>query len=88
MPAPALAAILLGLGLSAGLVACGGAQESEAPPQPVVQKTVDTDRYSGVSEAQAVLISDATAWDALWARHKREQDPAPRPPSIDFSQQM
>jgi hypothetical protein len=46
------------------------------------------DRYSGVSEAQTVLISDASAWEALWAKHKREQDPVPRPPSIDFSQQM
>ena len=84
LPAPALAAILLCFSLAA----CGGAQESEAPPQPVAQKTVDMDRYSGVSEAQTVLISDATAWDTLWAKHKREQDPVPRTPSIDFSQQM
>lgn len=90
-PAPTAilrAAILLGLGLSAALAGCGGAQESEAPPQPLAQKTVDMDRYSGVTEAQTVLISDATAWQDLWARHKREQDPVPRKPSIDFSQQM
>ena len=87
-PAPALAAFLLGFGLSVGLSACGGAQESEAPPQPVAQKTVDTDRYSGVAEARTVLISDAAAWEALWTEHKREQDPVPRRPSVDFSQQM
>lgn len=88
LPAPSLALILLCIGLSAGLSACGGAQESDTPPQPVAQKTVDTDRYSGVAEARTVLVSDATAWAALWADHKREQDPVPRTPSVDFSQQM
>lgn len=88
LPATALAAILLGSSLSAGLAACGGAQESEAPPQFMAQKTVDVDRYSGVSDTRTVLVSDATAWDTLWAEHKREQSPVPRTPSIDFSQQM
>jgi len=85
-PAPAL--ILPAIVLCMGLSACGGAQESDPPPQPVAHKTVDTDRYSGVSEARTVLISDSSAWIDLWAQHKREQSPVPRAPSVDFSQQM
>jgi hypothetical protein len=84
---PAFAALLLCAGFAASLAACGG-QESDTPVQPVAQKVVDTDRYSGVPEARTALVSDATAWADLWGSHKQGQDVAAYPPTIDFSRQM
>jgi hypothetical protein len=74
--------------LCLALAACGGAQEPEASQQTLAHKAVDSERYSGVTEPRTVVIADAAAWAALWEEHTREQDPAPRAPSIDFSQQM
>jgi hypothetical protein len=70
------------------LAACGDGHDAEGPQQVLDHKTVDAQRYSGITEARTVVIADAAAWAALWEHHVREQNPVPRAPSVDFSQQM
>lgn len=43
--------------------------------------------FSGVKEARQVVVTDAAAWNALWAEHSAGRNPAPAP-QVDFSKHM
>lgn len=83
-----LAAGLL-IALLALLAGCGGAGP-KGPAAPALQTvsftTLLKGAYSGITDRQAVLITDEAAWQAHWRRHASRQVPVPPAPPFDFSQ--
>ncbi|WP_150049620.1 hypothetical protein [Methylomonas rhizoryzae] len=66
---------------------------SSANRQPLIFRTLDRQRYSGISSAQSVTINDALQWQEFWSTHFDDSvDPLyslPFPaPEVDFSSQM
>lgn len=79
---------------------CGGGSAPQTDPQfhsqgakerssvGIDYQQVDSDFISGIAMEQNVVIQDASAWAALWEKHKKNHVPVPALPSIDFSQQI
>lgn len=44
--------------------------------------------YSGVGERERLVIRDADAWAALWARLSAGREPTPPLPAVDFATEM
>jgi len=68
-------------------------QISSANRQPLIFRTLDRQRYSGISNAQSLTINDTLQWQEFWSAHfDNNVDPLyslPFPaPEVDFSNQM
>lgn len=77
-----LPAIMLG-------VACS----SPTAPEPVAFARLSPEKpsfefSSGVTQKERVVIRDADAWSALWARIYMNRSPVPVLPAVDFSREM
>jgi hypothetical protein len=50
--------------------------------------TLERSNFSGVERAQQLVLRDAQAWAALWARHASRRQPVPPLPAVDFGREM
>ncbi len=80
-----LGAVAVGLALAVG-VACRSCKE--APPGPLLQRSLTGATHSGVQEQRVVVARDAAAWNAVWREHGGLQIPSPEAPSVDFEREM
>lgn len=62
------------------------AQKLHAPE--ILFETVSHLSHSYINQKRFVVISDVSAWAALWAEHHHGTSPAPALPDVDFSENM
>jgi hypothetical protein len=62
------------------------AQKSQAPE--VHFESVSHQSHSYIDQQRFVVISDASAWAALWEEHHRGISPTPALPDVDFSENI
>ncbi len=80
------AALCLGLtGLAGGAEA--GPERASSPRTNSAVRLVAQGAFSGVQEAQQLVITNRSDWEALWQRHASRRQPAEPVPAIDFGKE-
>lgn len=87
---PAVAAVAV------GMAACGQPVAPDPPgiPVPVVRLRTEPcpqcsfEYYSGLTEAQRLVVRDRAAWTEVWAAIWRRHSPLPALPEVDFARDM